>query len=547
MLTARLLRNHPAAAACLRPLLAFGADSRDARLVARDRCIALGDHACGPDVTAFAAAHAALVRHPAPLTLRAAHALGLHPEAAGALVRLSAPVADVAALLAGAAPTTALCQLLRRGLPQSGPPRHLDRQLAAALAGSSDCRQLFVDFATGVHEHATGQPSPAHVLRVHQMEVQELVRLAALYTTAEVHALLAEALAGQVARSGVLRAVVRRVAPWWPTHAGAAVAAANRTLRPRLMAHCGQPALPPAAMSAMPLLPSAPVTLSAAIGFPMLCRALGVRATLSDDTAQAAGADVVALAMALGARRGVTGLSLPDLEALGIRAGCVPALIGVSPWSVRSMRAALAASPPGHVAALHVYVRAVRKGSDMTATPVPGAPACDVLVCGGCNTIRSKFDSTRRVSRRKYEIEVDFTTGTVACTGCRTADVRRRSLEGYALAGRAANKVMHRLLGCSVCGELGDDRVPRGDGYACRRCRVPAKTPAPKWRNRSDWLLRHRCFCGASAAATVVCEGPEHGVGRRRGRYVAVAVCKLHFDKRPSERCTVDALKRRTV
>ena len=90
--------------------------------------------------------------------------------------------------------------------------------------------------------------------------------------------------------------------------------------------------------------------------------------------------------------------------------------------------------------------------------------------CAECQSCRSKFVTSKGVSKRLHGLEVNLNLGEAFCSACETTRVQVTLLNTFIFTTRYVNRAIYNLTFCSACYVLTADVKVVGEKLLCKHC-----------------------------------------------------------------------------
>ena len=415
----------------------------------------------------IAASYAKLAYHSKPLTAAEAIQKQLVPKE---VPKCPATLTELATVWGYGSENSIVVKVLKKGLPWAkGASRDSISLLLKQLYKKRP--KIIETMVFGTYTHAT---SIASVSMQQKLSIQEhMLELLGQLSTHSCLALISEFLVAATMNYTCVLSLVRDV-HWWRQFRETSVMISDRCLRPNVFK---------GDFTCTSTFPSCVKTKQYAFEYdcvwPLLLKGFQINTRLKPETVEAAG-DKFELAQALGKATVLgAGLVEADLVQLGVPTNIVEDVIrsGTAPpnRAMKHMRQEIKRLTDTQYALLKTYIHA-RQANSFESIAMIIQPSNvyrsspRFTYCPECKSCRSKFVTSRGVSKRLHGLEVDLSKGTAFCSSCQTKRVQVTDLNSFIFTTRYVNRAIYNLVFCSGCCTLSADVKLIGDKLLCKHC-----------------------------------------------------------------------------
>lgn len=456
----------------------------------------------------IAASYAKLAYYSKPLTAAEAIQKKLVPRE---VPKCPATLSELATVWGYGSENNIAVKVLKKGLPWAkGASRDSISLLLKQLYKKRP--KIIETMVFGTYTHATSIASVQMQQRLSAGD--NMIELLGQLSTHSCLALISEFLVAATINYTCILSLVRDV-HWWRQFRETSVLISDRCLRPGFLK---------GDFTCTSTFPSCVKTKQYSFEYdcvwPLLLKGFQINTRLKPETVVAAGekfelAQSLGKAFVLGA-----GLIEADLIKLGVPINIVEDVIrsGTAPpnRAMKHMRNEIKRLTDTEHALLKTYIHARHANSFESIAMIiqpPNVYSSNPLFtyCEECKSCRSKFVTSKGVSKRLHGLEVDLSKGAAFCSTCQTKRVQVTCLNSFIFTTRYVNRAIYNLVFCSGCCVLSADVKLIGDKLLCKHC-------SQKHDKRQ---VSGACeFCPYPAT--------QQFVGIRRGKVSWISICDTH-------------------
>lgn len=260
---------------------------------------------------------------------------------------------------------------------------------------------------------------------------------------------------------------------WWKTFCNNAIKISDTCLRPKLLCDSD------VTLNYTNIIRAKQPVFEHTGIWPLILKAFDINTRIKKEIITNAG-DKYLLAKELGSKTVLgSGLIEDDLISLDIPLAVVQQIIlsGTAPpnRAMKHMRQKVELLSPKEFATLKVYIHSRHTFAFESVIHVvqPETQNCERSIftyCRNCQSCRSKFVTSKGVSKRLHGLEVDFKSEQALCSTCIGKRVQVLDLQSFIFTTRYVNRAIYSLVFCSRCSVLTADIQIFGNQLLCKHC-----------------------------------------------------------------------------